>query len=301
MKECTCKNCGWNWVIEKNDNHPFLCHKCGFDNELNEFDMASLKLWKKENNPYIEERNDNVIRRTFSKTINENELVWHMDKVDRVVIILSETDWSFQFDNGLPKKLNVGDELFIPKETYHRVIKGNNDLNIEIIETEFDNNVLEEGEKKKRDACYYKVKSRYKVWPSALGSGTLVQCRKVGAANWGNSTDESTEELSEAKKTDFSKEKEKGLHGWFERQGGKGKSKGWVDCNTCRKDPETGRKKCKSCGRKEGEERAKYPACRPTPSACSTKGKGDSWGKKSVNESINESIWNINPNIVLKK
>jgi hypothetical protein len=42
---------------------------------------------------------------------------------------------------------------------------------------------------------------------------------------------------------------------------------------------------------------AKYPACRPTPSACSTQGKGDSWGKKSVNE----SIWNINPNIVLKK
>ena len=138
-------------MIEKNDSHPFLCHKCGFDNKLNTFDMESLKLWKKENNPYIEERNDNIIRRTFSKTINENELVWHMDKVDRVVIILSETDWSFQLDNGLPKKLNVGDELFIPKETYHRVIKGNNDLNIEIIETEFSEEVLEEGEKKKRD------------------------------------------------------------------------------------------------------------------------------------------------------
>ena len=296
MKECTCKNCGWDWMIEKNDSHPFLCHKCGFDNKLNTFDMESLKLWKKSQiakgeKPYIEERNDNVIRRTFSNSVNENELVWHVDKVDRVVIILSETDWSFQLDNGLPKKLNVGDELFIPKETYHRVIKGNNDLNIEIIETEFSNEVLEEGEKKKRDACYYKVKSRYKTWPSAYGSGALVKCRKVGAANWGNKTDESTEEVSEAKKTDFSKEKEKGLHGWFERQGGKGKSKGWVDCNTCRKDPETGRKKCKSCGRKEGEERAKYPACRPTPSACSTQGKGDSWGKKAKNESlINEKM-----------
>jgi hypothetical protein len=93
----------------------------------------------------------------------------------------------------------------------------------------------------------------------------------------------------EAKKTDFSKEKSKGLHGWFERQGGKGKSKGWVDCNTCRKDPETGRKKCKTCGRKEGEERAKYPACRPTPSACGTRGKGKNWGKKSTNENFNMS------------
>jgi hypothetical protein len=38
----------------------------------------------------------------------------------------------------------------------------------------------------KKDACYYKVKSRYKVWPSAYASGALVRCRKVGAKNWGN-------------------------------------------------------------------------------------------------------------------
>jgi len=38
----------------------------------------------------------------------------------------------------------------------------------------------------KKDACYSKVKSRYKVWPSAYASGALVKCRKVGASNWGN-------------------------------------------------------------------------------------------------------------------
>jgi hypothetical protein len=38
----------------------------------------------------------------------------------------------------------------------------------------------------KKDACYYKVKSRYKVWPSAYASGALVKCRKAGAKNWGN-------------------------------------------------------------------------------------------------------------------
>ena len=91
---------------------------------------------------------------------------------------------------------------------------------------------------------------------------------------------ELTEEELEEKKTDYSKEKESGLHGWFSRQGGKGKSKGWVDCNTCRTDKKTGKKTCKSCGRKEGEKRAKYPSCRPTPSACGTKGKGKKWGKK---------------------
>ena len=40
-------------------------------------------------------------------------------------------------------------------------------------------------ETKKKDACYHKVKSRYKVWPSAYASGALVQCRKQGADNWG--------------------------------------------------------------------------------------------------------------------
>ena len=39
----------------------------------------------------------------------------------------------------------------------------------------------------KKDACYYKVKSRYKVWPSAYASGALVKCRKRGASNWGKS------------------------------------------------------------------------------------------------------------------
>jgi hypothetical protein len=41
----------------------------------------------------------------------------------------------------------------------------------------------------KQDACYHKVKSRYKVWPSAYASGALVQCRKKGAANWGNKSE----------------------------------------------------------------------------------------------------------------
>ena len=44
---------------------------------------------------------------------------------------------------------------------------------------------LTKKKKGKKDACYHKVKSRVKVWPSAYASGQLVQCRKRGAANWG--------------------------------------------------------------------------------------------------------------------
>lgn len=98
----------------------------------------------------------------------------------------------------------------------------------------------------------------------------------------GIGTQGSSGSMDEDKKPDFKKEKESGLHGWFSRQGGKGKSKGWVDCNTCRTDKETGKKTCKTCGRKEGEKRAKYPSCRPKPSDCGSSGKGKDWGKKSA-------------------
>ena len=56
--------------------------------------------------------------------------------------------------------------------------------------------VVTEADKKgkgsgKKDACYHKVKASASVWPSAYASGRLVQCRKKGAANYGNSKKES--------------------------------------------------------------------------------------------------------------
>jgi hypothetical protein len=53
---------------------------------------------------------------------------------------------------------------------------------------------LEGSIQEKKDACYHKVKSRYKVWPSAYASGALVKCRKVGADSWGTKS-ESVEEM----------------------------------------------------------------------------------------------------------
>jgi len=62
--------------------------------------------------------------------------------------------------------------------------------NLELLEKYSKQSKLTEAEfeklAEKQDACYHKVKSRYKVWPSAYASGALVKCRKVGAKNWGN-------------------------------------------------------------------------------------------------------------------
>ena len=111
-----------------------------------------------------------------------------------------------------------------------------------------------------KDACYHKVMSRYKKH-SAYASGAMVQCRKKGADNWGNSRKDECSELNEEK---FKLEKERGLKGWFDRNRGKG----WIDCKASRKG------KLVPCGRNKAGRGAKrkYPACRPTLGACNRKG-----------------------------
>ena len=72
--------------------------------------------------------------RGFSKAIDASELVWHMDEQDRIIKVLGGDSWYLQMDNSLPVPLEEGKTYEIPKMTYHRVIKGNNELIIEIFE-----------------------------------------------------------------------------------------------------------------------------------------------------------------------
>jgi len=83
--------------------------------------------------PYSELEQDGYIIREFSQATPSFELVWHRDKKDRYVECLHETDWMFQLDNELPTRLSKN-KLFIPKETYHRLIKGTGDLIVKIKE-----------------------------------------------------------------------------------------------------------------------------------------------------------------------
>jgi hypothetical protein len=82
--------------------------------------------------PYHDEIEDGTVFRTFTADVDEDELVWHRDQKDRRVTVLNETDWQFQFDNEIPQVLK--NTIFIPKNTYHRVIKGTGNLNIQIEE-----------------------------------------------------------------------------------------------------------------------------------------------------------------------
>ena len=98
--------------------------------------------------------------------------------------------------------------------------------------------VSEELMNEKKDACYYKVKSRYKVWPSAYASGALVKCRKKGADSWGNGSKNESSILEGIEQADES------LHDWFNKEK-------WVRMDTkgnikgpCAKEPGEGKPKC---------------------------------------------------------
>ena len=81
--------------------------------------------------PYTEEHKDGYIIREFSQDTPSFEFVWHRDKEDRIVQAIHDTDWLFQLDNEIPQRLSKN-KLFIPKETYHRIIKGTGDLVVKI-------------------------------------------------------------------------------------------------------------------------------------------------------------------------
>ena len=81
--------------------------------------------------PYTEEIKDGYILREFLESTPSFEFVWHRDKEDRIVQAMHQTDWKFQLDNETPQVLSEN-KLFIPKETYHRLIKGTGDLKVKI-------------------------------------------------------------------------------------------------------------------------------------------------------------------------
>ena len=81
-------------------------------------------------NEIINEKEGCVLRE-FSHDTPSFEFVWHRDKEDRYIEATHNTDWKFQLDNEFPQELTKN-KLFIPKETYHRLIKGTGDLELKI-------------------------------------------------------------------------------------------------------------------------------------------------------------------------
>ena len=88
--------------------------------------------------PYTEVLENEYIIREFSGDVNESELIWHRDKQTREVKVLQGDGWKIQMDNRLPEELEKGNNYYIPKMEYHRLIKGKGNLLLQIKENDYD-------------------------------------------------------------------------------------------------------------------------------------------------------------------
>ena len=168
--------------------------------------------------------------------------------------------------------------------------------------------------KGKKDACYHKVRARYEKWPSAYGSGALVQCREVGAKNWGKS--KVKEQITKKEKSKLTKikiqlKKAAAKHARQARQAidiaktSEKSSKLHTQQVTTidkmideekeglrkwfkRRGAKGSKRGWIDCNAPDGKggykecaqgDRKRKPACRATPSACDDAGKGKKWGK----------------------
>jgi len=82
--------------------------------------------------PFKQFEEGNKLIRVFEGSIDPDELIWHQDREDRLIKVIEANGWGYQLDNQLPLPLEEGQELFIPKMTYHRVIKGTGPLVVEV-------------------------------------------------------------------------------------------------------------------------------------------------------------------------
>lgn len=84
--------------------------------------------------PYkdLQSTEDKVVR-VFNDNVNPTELVWHRDRENRIIKILEPGyNWHFQFENELPFKIESNMTITVSMGEWHRVIKGQGDLKVEI-------------------------------------------------------------------------------------------------------------------------------------------------------------------------
>ena len=84
--------------------------------------------------------NESVFLRKFSRNTSQDDLIWHRDREDRIVEVISGKGWRFQRDNEVPIILNEGDVVKISANEYHRLVKGTNDLYLKVIKEKKDQN-----------------------------------------------------------------------------------------------------------------------------------------------------------------
>ena len=110
-KDCKCESC--------------KCGKESFDEMIQNIDDYTK--------PFIETIiSETEVIREFTTGHPDHLYKWHADPEDRIVEVLENSGWRFQYDNELPIQMRPNIDIQIPKGTIHRLIPGNGGLKIKI-------------------------------------------------------------------------------------------------------------------------------------------------------------------------
>jgi hypothetical protein len=77
---------------------------------------------------------ENTFTRTFLESTDDIDLLWHRDRKTRIIKPTAGTNWHFQEDDKLPVLLSTTNTVMIEAGKWHRLIKGEGDLILEIKE-----------------------------------------------------------------------------------------------------------------------------------------------------------------------
>lgn len=84
--------------------------------------------------PFSDEICSDFLIRTFSSDLKEEDLYWHKDKKDRLIMPVQGTNWFLQYDNQLPIPLEINKIYPVKRESWHRILKGDSTLILKIKE-----------------------------------------------------------------------------------------------------------------------------------------------------------------------
>jgi hypothetical protein len=119
--------------------------------------------------PFCEQIKNGWNHRIFKSDLNDEDLKWHYDEEDRLMVTTHQTDWMFQYDNQLPFIIELHRTYTIPKGQYHRLIKGTEDLEVKILK-------LIDGEDKISKNLQYHLDNNLSIENSIFRIGSDAWC-----------------------------------------------------------------------------------------------------------------------------
>jgi hypothetical protein len=91
-----------------------------------------MELLTENCSPYCDTETPDCTMRVFVEDVDEGLLSWHKDMRSINFKVIGGRDWKLLIENDEIMYLEIGKHYYVPKGTYHKMVKGKNNLILEI-------------------------------------------------------------------------------------------------------------------------------------------------------------------------